>query len=274
MAADNSSDSTNRPLAVVTGASGGIGYELAKQFAQHGFDLLVTGRSEKIVDAAESLDRLGTKVDFFRANLAEYQGVESCYSWIKSKGPVEALALNAGVGLGGDFLRDTTLEENLDLIALNVTSVVHLAKRIGEDMVRQQRGKILITASTAAVVPVPYLAVYSASKAFVHMFAIALGSELEGTGVTVTSLMPGPTETNWFDRAEVDESKLGRMKRDDPAQVAREGFQALMAGKNYVVAGSFVNKLQTLLAKFGPIKLVARFSRYYSVPDSRASTKE
>lgn len=258
-----------KPLAVVTGVTGGIGYELAKQFAEHGFDLLVTGRSDSIFAAAESLAKSGAKVEALQVDLVRYDEVEKLYAWIKSHGPVEALALNAGVGLGGDFLRDTTLEENLDMIALNVTAVVHLAKRVGEDMVRQKRGKILITASTAAVIPVPFLSVYAGSKAFVHTFAISLGSELKGSGVTVTSLMPGPTETGWFSRAEMDESKLGRMKRDDPAQVARQGFNALMAGRAYVIAGSFLNRLQVRLAKHGSLKVVLWMSKYFSRPDGK-----
>lgn len=257
-----------KPLAVVTGVTGGIGYELAKQFAEHGFDLLITGRSEAIFTAAESLAQLGAKVEALQADLVHYDEVEKLYQWIKSHGPVEALALNAGVGLGGDFLRDTTLEENLDLIALNVTAVVHLAKRVGEDMVLAKRGKILITASTAAMIPVPYLSVYSGSKAFAHTFAVSLGSELRGTGVTVTSLLPGPTETGWFRRAEMDGSNLGRMKRDDPAQVARQGFQALMAGRTYVIAGSFLNRLQAKLSKHGSLNVVLWMSRYFSRPDA------
>jgi short-subunit dehydrogenase len=259
---------------VVTGASSGIGYELAKQFALHGFDLLVTARSEKILKAAESLRSLGSKVDYFRADLTRYEDVESLYEWIKSKGPVEAIALNAGIGIGGDFMRGQTLEENLQLVALNVTAVVHLAKRVGEDMVLRKRGKILITSSTSAVIPLPYLATYSASKAFEHSFALSLGSELEGTGVTVTSLMPGPTETNWFDGANIDETKLGRMKRDDPARVARQGYRALMKGRRYVVAGSLMNKVQTTLAKTFPAFLVTPVTRFFSQPDFHVDKKK
>lgn len=268
MAEEVKNSAGHKPLAVVTGASGGIGYELAKQFAEHGFDLLITGRSERIFAAAESLAKLGAKVEALQADLARYEEVERLYEWIKSLGPVEALALNAGVGLGGDFLRSTTLEENLNLIELNVTSVVHLAKRVGEDMVLAKRGKILITASVAAIIPVPYLSTYAASKAFVHMFAISLGSELHGTGVTVTSLLPGPTETDWFRRAKLDGTRLGRAKRDDPATVARQGFQALMAGRTYVIAGSFLNRLQAKLAKHGSLNVVLWMSRYFSRPDA------
>jgi short-subunit dehydrogenase len=257
-----------KPLAVVTGATGGIGYELAKQFAEHGFDLLITGRSEGIFIAAESLAKLGGRVEALQADLARTEEVERLYEWIKAHGPVEALALNAGVGLGGDFLRSTTLEENLNLIALNVTSVVHLAKRVGEDMVLAKRGKILITASVAAVIPVPYLATYAASKAFVHMFAISLRGELWGTGVTVTSLLPGPTETDWFRRAKLEGTRLGRAKRDDPVQVARQGFEGLMAGRAYVIAGSLLNRVQARLAKYGPLDVVLWMGRYFGRPDA------
>ena len=267
MAAGDKGSTERKPLAVITGVTGGIGYELAKQFAEHGFDLLITGRSDSIFTAAESLGKLGAQVELLQADLTQCDEVEKLYEWIKSHGPVEALVLNAGVGVGGDFVRDTTLQENLDLISLNVTSVVHLAKRVGEDMVLAKRGKILITASTAAIIPVPYLSVYAASKAFVHMFAVTLGSELHGTGVTVTSLLPGPTESNWFDRSRMAGTRLGRAKRDDPALVARQGYRGLMAGRTHVIAGSLLNRLQARLAKHGSLDVVLWLSRYFSQPD-------
>jgi short-subunit dehydrogenase len=265
-AQQNSSVSTTRPLALVTGASSGIGLELAKRFAEHGFDLLVTGKSRHILEVARTLQELGGKVESFQADLAKFEGVEALYAWVRTKGPLEAVALNAGVGVGGDFLRDTKLVDDLNLIQLNVVSVVHLSKHIGRDMVEQGRGKILVTASVGANMPTPYLAVYGASKAFVHSFAGALRSELQGSGVSVTSLMPGPTDTRWFARARVANTKLGKLKRDDPATVASEGFAALMAGKDHVVAGSLVNSVQAGLARLIPQRVVTAIARPFHKP--------
>src|SRR5919199_5639036 len=209
--------SLTRPLAVVTGASNGIGYELAKQFAQNGFDLLVTATGPSINEAAQAFEGLGAKVETVQADLATYDGVETLYNQIQATGQaVEAIAINAGVGVGGDFARETDLRDELNLINLNVVSTVHLAKRVVKDMVAQGRGRILFTSSIAALMPGSFEAVYAASKAFVHSFAEALRNELKDTGVTVTSLQPGPTETNFFHRAGMDDTRAGASKKDDP----------------------------------------------------------
>ena len=223
-------NTSTRPLAVVTGASNGIGYELAKQFAQNGFDLLVTATGPSIDEAAQRLQESGTQVDTVQADLATYEGVETLYSKIQSmRRPVEAIAINAGVGVGGEFAHETDLQDELNLINLNVVSSVHLAKRIVKDMVDRDQGRILFTSSIAAIMPGPFEAVYAASKAFIHSFAEGLRNELKDTGVTVTSLMPGPTDTNFFHRAGMDDTKAGAKKKDDPAEVAKQGFEALMA---------------------------------------------
>jgi len=184
---------STKPFAVVTGASSGIGYELAKQFAQHGFDLLVAAEDAGIAEAARAFEGLGAGVESLQVDLATYDGVENLYAKIASSGrPVEAIALNAGVGVGGDFTRGTELRDELNLIALNVTSPVHLAKRVLKDMVARGQGRVLFTSSIAATMPAPFEAVYGASKAFLLSFAEALRNELKDTGVTVTALMPGP----------------------------------------------------------------------------------
>lgn len=191
-----------RPLAVVTGASSGIGYELALQFAQNGFDLLVTATGSSINQVAQDFEALGAKVETIQADLATYDGVEALYSQIKATGrPVEAIAINAGVGVGGEFAQETDLKDELNLINLNVVSSVHLAKRVVKDMVERGQGRILFTSSIAAIMPGPFEAVYAASKAFIHSFAEAIRNELKEKGVSVTSLMPGPTDTNFFHRA-------------------------------------------------------------------------
>jgi len=260
----------NRPFAVVTGASSGIGYELAKQFAEHGFDLLIAAEDNGIETAATEIGTIGTSVRSLQVNLAAYEGVEKLYSHIKLLNrPVDAVAINAGVGVSGDFARDTRLEDELNLIALNVTSSVHLAKRIARDMAARHEGKILFTSSIAATMPAPFLAVYGASKAFLLSFSEALGNELKDSGVTVTALMPGPTETNFFHRAHMEDTKVGAGEKDSAADVAKDGFEALMAGDDKVIAGSFKNKLEGGLgARILPETVKAELHRKQAEPGS------
>jgi short-subunit dehydrogenase len=198
-------DTSAHPLAVVTGASSGIGHELARQFAEHGFDLLVAAEDDGIASAADSLRALGPPVESVQADLGTYEGVEQLVARIRSLGrPVDAIALNAGVGVGGPFL-ETDLQKEVELINLNVTSVVHLAKRVLPDMVARGEGRVLFTSSIAAEMPGPFEAVYAASKAFELSFAEAIRNELKDTGVTITALQPGPTDTNFFRRADMEE---------------------------------------------------------------------
>ncbi len=253
----------------MTGASSGIGLELAKQFAQHGFDLLVTAEGPDIQQAARSFEGLGARVETAQADLASYDGVESLYRAIQGVGrPVDAIAINAGVGVGGDFARQTALEDELNLINLNVVSTVHLAKRVVPDMVARGQGRVLFTSSIAALMPGAFEAVYAASKSFVQSFAEALRNELKDTGVTVTALQPGPTETNFFHRAGMDDTKVGQSSKDDPADVAKQGFEALMAGKDQVLAGSIKTKLQGAVAKVAPATLNAEQHRSMAEPGS------
>jgi short-subunit dehydrogenase len=235
---------SSRPFAVVTGASSGIGLELAKIFAENGYDLLVAAEDAGINTAAQTIGANGAQVQALQVDLADYDGVEELYDKITSTGrPVDVVAINAGVGVGGDFARETDLDAELNLIELNVTSSVHLAKRVLEDMVARNEGKILFTSSIAATMPGPFEAVYAASKAFLLSFSEALRNELKDTGITITALMPGPTETNFFHRAGMDDTKVGSSEKDDAAEVAAEGYKALMAGKDKVIAGSFKNSL-------------------------------
>jgi short-subunit dehydrogenase len=259
---------SSRPLAVVTGASSGIGLELAKQFAQHGFDLVIAAEDEGISAAATELSAHAVHVRPVRVDLATYEGVEQLYEAAIDGGrAIDAVAINAGVGVGGPFAA-TDLRAELRLIDLNVTSAVHLAKRVLPAMTARKSGKLLFTSSIAALMPDPFEAIYGASKAFLFSFAEALRNELKDSGVTVTALMPGPTETNFFHRAGMDDTKVGASKKDDPADVAREGFEALMAGKDHVVAGSLKTKLQAATVHPLPETVKAEFHRSMSEPGS------
>jgi short-subunit dehydrogenase len=261
-------DSYTRPLAVVTGASSGIGFELARQFAEHDFDLLIVAEDVEISSAADTLRATGGHVEAVQADLATRDGVEQVYQRIQTTGrPVDAIALNAGVGVYGPFV-DTELEEELRLIGLNITSIVHLAKLVTRDMISRGKGRVLITSSVVADVPATYMAVYGASKAFDLSFAEALRNEFKDTGVTVTALQPGPTETAFFERAGMEETEVGASRKDDPADVAREGFEALMAGKDHVVAGSFMNKARDVMAQILPETMKAEQHRKQAEPGS------
>ena len=232
-------------------------------------DLLVTSTGPSINEAAQAFAELGAKVETVQADLATYDGVEKLYSQIQATGrPVDAIAINAGVGVGGDFARETDLKDELNLINLNVVSSVHLAKRVVKDMVSRGEGRILFTSSIASQMPSPFQAVYAASKSFVHSFSEAIRNELKDTGVTVTALMPGPTETNFFHRAGLDDTKVGTDKKDDPALVAKQGFEALMAGKDGVLAESLKTKIQGAISKILPDTVTAELNRKINEPGS------
>jgi short-subunit dehydrogenase len=259
-----------RPFAVITGASSGIGLELAKQFAENGFDLLVTAEDADIATAATELRGFGAMVEELQVDLAADEGVDQLYGRISAAGrPVDAIALNAGIGAGGAFATDTDLSDELELIDLNVRSTVHLAKHVVADMVARGEGRILFTSSIASTMPGTFQAVYNASKSFVQSFALALRAELEDTGVTVTSLMPGATETEFFERADMLDTKVGADDdKDDPADVARDGFEALMAGKERVVSASLKTKLQGRASRVLPDRAKAALHRGMAEPGS------
>jgi short-subunit dehydrogenase len=263
--------SDERPLAVVTGASSGIGLELAKQFADNGFDLIVAAEDE-LTDAAASLRALTGEdglVQAVRVDLRRPEGVEELYAAIQRDGRrLTAIALNAGVGQGGAFI-DTDLDDELSIIDLNVTSTVRLAKLVLRDMVAADHGRVLVTSSIASTMPGSFQAVYNASKSFLQSFTEALQNELKDTSVTLTTLMPGPTETEFFDRADMSEdTKVGTSKKDDPAQVARQGFEALMSGKPRAVGGGLKTKVQEAAAKVMPDRLKAAMHRQMAEPGS------
>ncbi|GIF03942.1 SDR family NAD(P)-dependent oxidoreductase [Actinoplanes siamensis] len=245
---------SENPFAVVTGASSGIGFELARMLAERGFDLLIVAEDDGIEEAATHLRRDGeNQITAVRADLADYDGVEKAWAAIAATGrDIDALALNAGRGIGGEFVGGTDLADELNVIAVNITSTVHLAKRALPGMVGRGRGRVLVTSSIASMMPGTYQAVYNASKSFTQSFAEALRAELKDTGVTVTALMPGPTDTNFFHRAEMDDTPVGAGKKDDPALVAEQGIRALLDGEEKVQAGSLKTKAQAAASKVMP----------------------
>jgi len=225
--------------------------------------------------AATAATRLGAEVPAatvtpVRADLATLEGCEELYRRTQALGrPVDAVALNAGIGPGGDFFRETDLFDELRMIRLNVDHVVILAKRFGVDMVARGSGRFLITSSVAASAPHPYLAVYAATKAFERSFGDSIREELSSLGadVTVTLLQPGPTDTEFFDRAGITDTRLGASDhKDDPATVAEQGFRALMDGKDSVVAGSPLNKVQAVTSDLLPDSVAGKLTKPMTRP--------
>src|SRR4051795_4374030 len=225
----------DKPLALVTGASSGIGLELARQFGQNGFDLVIAAEDAGLSSAAAELRSTGADVQTVQVDLRTPDGVRQLYATATAGGrALDAVALNAGVGQGGAFI-DTDLADDQDIIDLNITSTVRLAKLVLRDMAARDEGRVLITSSIASTMPGSFQAVYNASKSFLQSFAEALQSELKDTGVTITSLMPGPTATEFFRRADMLDTKVGSDPTDDPAKVAKQGFDALMKGKDKIL---------------------------------------
>jgi uncharacterized protein len=264
--------SDHRPLALVTGASSGIGLELAKQFAQNGFDLVIAAEDAELGLAAEQVRALGAAVSPVRVDLARYDDVELLWQAVENSGrPLDAAALNAGVGVGGPFV-ETDLAAELNLVQLNCASTLHLGKRVAQHMAARGEGRILFTSSVASQAPQPFQAAYGASKSFVQSLALALREELGDSGVSVTALLPGPTDTEFFDRADLTDTKLGASdKKDDPAQVARQGFAGLMDGEASVFAGSLASKAMGRLNAVTPGPLAAKTNRQLSEPGSAGS---
>lgn len=259
-----------RPLALVTGASSGIGFQLAKLFAENGFDLIITAEDDELANAKHDLEAAGNNVEAVQVDLASQSGVRELYERVSASArPLEAAALNAGRGAGGAFATDTKLEDELEIVDLNVRSTVQLAKYVVADMTKQGQGRILFTSSIASTMPGPFQAVYNASKSFIQSFALALRNELKDTGVSVTSLMPGPVDTEFFDRADMDhDTKVGTGDKDDPADVAKDGFEALMNGDERVVSHSFSSKLQGISSRVLPDGVKAEMHRKMAEPGS------
>ncbi len=262
---------TSRPYAVVTGASSGIGLELAKQFAINGYDLLLVAEPEGLDAAAAEIGKFNVSVQTLGVDLKTKEGIHAVRDAAAGR-PIDAIAINAGFGLGGAFI-ETDLHKELDMIDLNVKSSVHLAKHVLPDMVARNKGKVLFTSSVAAVMPSPFEAVYGATKAFLLMFAESLANELKDSEVTITAILPGPTETNFFHRAEMDDTKAGKDKKDDPAEVAKKAFAAMEHGTGKAYVGSFKNKVMGMMADLLPDDVGANAHRKLAEPGSGVSVK-
>ncbi|QCB93075.1 SDR family NAD(P)-dependent oxidoreductase [Cellulomonas shaoxiangyii] len=245
-------DLTVRPLALVTGASSGIGLELARELAERGFDLLVTAENPELTLAADGLAQLGTAVRAVQADLTTADGVQTLLDEVAAVArPIDVAALNAGRGDGGAFL-EIPLENDLATVQLNIVANVRLAKGILPAMVQRGAGRVLITSSTGGLMPGPGYATYAASKAFLTSFAEALRHELKDTGVTVTALLPGPTDTDFFEQADMVDTVVGQGSKDDPADVARRGVEALLDGKDKVEANTVKARMQSAMAAVLP----------------------
>ena len=260
----NASATGPRPLAVVTGASSGIGRELALLCARNGYDLVIAADQGPLEEAAQSMREHGARVETLLVDLATTLGVDALEAAIGGR-PVEALLANAGHGLGHAFL-DQDFEAVRHVVNTNVVGTLDLVHRIGRDMRARNHGKILLTGSIAGLMPGSFQAVYNGSKAFVDSFSYALRNELKDTGVSVTVLMPGATDTHFFERAGLMDTKVGTDdKKDAPADVAKAGFDAMQNGDAAIVAG-WKNKLQAWLTNIVPDEVLAEQHRKTAAP--------
>ena len=257
------------PLAIVTGASSGIGFELARCCAEKGFDLVIAADEPAIHDAAKTLRASGVEVTPCEVDLATTEGVDELCGACSGR-TVDALLANAGRGLGGAFL-DQDFGRVQHVIDTNVTGTLYLIHRVGRQMRDWGRGKILITGSIAGLMPGTYQAVYNGTKALLDSFSYALRAELKDSGVTVTCLMPGATETEFFERADMLDTKVGTEKKQSPAEVARIGFEAMMKGDGDVVTG-WSNKLRAAISHIVPSALLAEQHRKVSAPGTAAKS--
>jgi len=255
-------------LAVVTGASSGIGLELARCCAQDGYTLLICSDTAEIETAAADLRADGaTGVETVQADLATPEGIDKLVAAFRGR-QVEALLANAGIGLGEAFL-DQDLDRALKVVDLNVRGTIALIHHVGREMRARNSGRILITGSIAGFMPGSFQAVYNGSKAFLDSFSLALRNELKDTEVTVTCLMPGPTETDFFETAGMEDTKVGQAEKADPAKVARDGYKAMQSGSSGVVSG-LMNKVQAAFAGIIPDTVLAQMHRRMAEPKQNA----
>ena len=255
---------SQRKLAIVTGASSGIGLEIAKLAAQDGYDLVVAADTP-FVEAGPALREYGVQVQEIEADLSTRQGVDQLLSLVGDR-PVDVLVANAGHGLGHGFL-DQSPDEWMGIVNTNITGTLLLIQPVVQRMVERGQGRLLITGSIAGHLAGTFQAVYNGSKAFIDSFAAALGNEIKDSGVTVTCLKPGATETEFFHRAEMEDTKVGQAKKDDPADVAKTGWDAMNKGEPAVIHG-LKNKLQVAAAGVMSDATTAKLHRKQAEPGS------
>jgi short-subunit dehydrogenase len=252
-------------FSVITGASSGIGFELARVAARHGSDLVIVADSDKIHQAAQTLRSTGRKIEVVQADLATRDGVDHLYERVKAMGrPVDALFANAGRGQGHAFL-DQSFEDIERVINTNVVGTVYMLHRFLRDMRQRGQGKVLVTGSIAGFMPGTYQAVYNATKAFIDSFSYALRHEVAEQGISVTCLMPGPTDTDFFEEADMLDTKVGTDKKDDPAKVAEDGYNAMIKGEGHEIVG-VGNKLQVMMSRIAPQGRTAEMHRKLAEP--------
>jgi uncharacterized protein len=257
-------------FAVVTGASTGIGLELARCCVREGYDVLIAADEPQIESAATELRAEGGsgKIEAVQADLSTTEGVDKLYGAAQGRA-IDILMANAGRGLGRAFL-DQDFDKARKVIDTNVTGTVYLLHKLGNDMRRRNSGRILITGSIAGFTPGSFQAVYNGSKAFLDSFSFALREELRDTNLTVTCLMPGATETEFFKRAEMMDTKIGTSEKDDAAEVARAGFDAMMKGEGDIVTG-MKNKIESSIANVTPSGTLAKQHRKMAEPGTAKS---
>lgn len=249
----------NQKTALITGATSGIGHELAKLFANDGYNLIIVARNEdELAATSAGFQQSGIQVTTIAKDLSKPAEAFALCEEVQGKGlQVDVLVNDAGQGLYGLF-KDTDVQRELDIINLNIAAVVILTKHFLKEMTARKEGKILNLASIASKLPGPWQSVYHGTKAFVLSFTEAIRSELAGTGITVTALMPGATNTDFFNKAEMQDSKMVQDKDSlsNPADVAKDGYEALMAGDDKIVSG-FKNKMMILMSNISPDSMVA-----------------
>lgn len=255
---------SSRKLAIVTGASSGIGLELAKLAAQDGYDLIVAADTP-FVEAGPALKDLGADVQELEVDLSTKQGVDQLRAKVGER-PVDVLIANAGHGLGHGFL-DQGPDEWQHVINTDIIGTLLLVQPVVQRMVERGEGRVLITGSIAGHMAGTFQAVYNGSKAFIDSFSAALNEEIKESGVTVTCLKPGATETNFFHRAELDDTKVGQAKKDDPADVAKAGWEAMNKGEPAVIYG-LKNKMQVAAAGMMTDATTAKLHRAQAEPGS------
>ncbi len=259
-------------LALVTGASNGIGYHMAQQLAEDGYDLVIAGKEQDLTAKAEAdFKALGVQVSSYAGDLSRYEACTDLWRKVEQTGrTLDVACLNAGLGVGGDFL-NTPLEQELEVVGVNCASTVILAKHVAKQMAGKGAGRILITASIVSEMLGPGESVYGASKAFTLQFAKNLRFELKDKGISVTALQPGPVDTNFFENAGSGDTKVGTegKKENQPDEVARQGLKAMFAGDEHVYAASFKTKLEGAVMGLVPDAVQSKMHKGFMEPANK-----